>query len=107
MPAATEATSLKEPKPPAKEYYGYTADEWQMVPLKLMGIMVIVFGIQGMNDCPAIPTLPIFMIVFGSYNLVYDVVKFVWKTERPENKGAPALPFLPSAQRTCPPRSPR
>ena len=80
------ATGLSEP-----ESYGYTKKEWWMFPLKLMSISVAVIGVTSLDKCHAIPTLPFYCMTFGIYMTAYELLRFVTKAERPENKGVAAL----------------
>jgi len=70
------------------ETYGHTKKEWQMLPLKLMSAVMIVMAIVFAGQCPAIPTLIAYCATFGVVQVATSLVKFIFNTERPANKGS-------------------
>lgn len=79
-------------------FMGRTSKEWLEFLKSLGSISLIVIGAMNLNKCDLLPTLPIFVIVFGVINIATGVIKIVWRTDRvvpPADDGEEAPPTHP------------
>jgi len=86
----------EEQLPPPKECCHRTANEWRTFAQSFGSIGLIVFGLLD-RDCPDIPSLPAFLIIFGSMILLMNVLQLYFRTERQKER----MEAMPPEERKC------
>merc|ERR1711998_797220 len=61
----------------------YTWGEFMMLMLGFASVAMLVFAIQGWNECGGIPSLPVYCVVFFAVNFSSNLLKFVFRLDKP------------------------